>query len=86
MNIEEVMGKYGFRLSAGCSGKAAYTKNVKHNGKRAFISVTNVNGEGFPTAMTDPVREMIYDLKSGDELIPGRDFDSLEAYLRSIQE
>jgi hypothetical protein len=86
MSVEDAMVGHGFRLSAGCSGKAAYTKNVKHQGKRAYVSVTNTGGEGFPTSLEDPVRIVIYDLKSGDELDPGQDFGSLAAYLESVKE
>ncbi len=86
MSVEDVMVKHGFRLSAGCSGKAAYTKNIKHQGKRAYVSVTNKGGEGFPTSLEDPVLVMIYDLKSGDELEPGLDFGSVAAYLESVKE
>ena len=86
MSVEETMAGHGFRLSAGCSGKAAYTKNVKYQGKRAYVSVTNKEGEGFPTSLEDQVRVIIYDLKSGDELEPGQDFDSLSAYLESVED
>jgi len=84
MGIEEVMEKKGFRLSAGCSGQAAYTRFVNYNGKRAYVSVTGVDDEGFPSSLDEPVRVMIYDLRSGDELEPGQDFSSLAIYLESI--
>lgn len=86
MSVEEEMSKHGFRLSASCSGKAAYTKFVKHQGKRAYISVTNVDGDGFPTTLDDPVRVIIYDMRSGDEVEPGQDFSSVGTYLESIGE
>jgi hypothetical protein len=86
MSVEEEMSGHGFRLSAGCSGKAAYTKFVKHEGKRAYISVTSIGTDGFPTTMEEPVRVIVYELRSGDELGPGRDFGSLEAYLDQLEE
>lgn len=85
MGVEEVMTEHGFRLSAGCSGKASYTKHIRHDGKRAYISVTIPAGEGFPTTLEEPVLVTVYDLKSGDELAPGQDFSSLETYLKSIK-
>ena len=54
MSVEDVMVKHGFRLSAGCSGKAAYTKNIKHQGKRAYVSVTNKGGKVFPPHWRTP--------------------------------
>jgi hypothetical protein len=86
MNVEDTMSAHGFKLSAGCSGEAFYTKFVQSRGKRAYVSVTNVEGDGFPTSLEDPVCVVVYDLKSGDELGPGRNFESLSAYLASIEE
>ena len=84
MSVEDEMSKHGFRLSASCSGKAAYTKFVKHQGKSAYISVTNADGEGFPTTLDEPVRVTIYDMRSGDEVEPGKDFGSVGTYLESL--
>jgi hypothetical protein len=86
MNIEEVMKDHGFNLSASCAGKASYTKWVKHNGKRAYITVNDATGESFPTTMEEPVRVTLHDLKSGDELEVPLDISSLSAYLGSLQE
>lgn len=85
MSVEEVMTQHGFRLSAGCSGKASYTKNVKHEGKRAYLSVTVPEGEGFPTTLEEPILVTIYDLKSGDELGVGQKYSSLAAYLETVR-
>ncbi len=84
MSIDETMEAHGFRLSAGCSGEASYTKFVQSHGKRAYVNVTNSGGDGFPTSLDDPVTVAVYDLKSGDELAPGQSFKSLSAYLDSI--
>ena len=84
MNIEQTMSAHGFRLSASCSGEAFYTKFVQSRGKRAYVSVTNVEGTGFPASLEDPVCVVVCDLKSGDELGPGQNFQSLSAYLESI--
>lgn len=84
MSVEETMTARGFRLSAGCSGEASYTKFVQYQGKRAYVSVTNADGKGFPTSLEDPVSVVTYDLRSGDELGPATNFDSLSAYLESI--
>ena len=87
MSVEEQLDSYGFRLAASCSGKAAYTKFVKHEGKRAYISVTSVESENsLPTSLEEQVQVAIYDLKSGDELKPGENFVSLKAFLESLRE
>jgi hypothetical protein len=85
MSIEHVMEEYGFRLSAGCSGKASYVKNIKHDGNRAYLSVTVPDGEGMPTTLEEPVLVTIYDLKSGEPLEEGQDFDSLSEYLEIVK-
>ncbi|MDR3569963.1 MAG: hypothetical protein P4L43_18225 [Syntrophobacteraceae bacterium] len=85
MNVEETMSAHGFRLSAGCSGEAFYTKFIQSGGKRAYVSVTTLDGSGFPTSLEDPVREVVYELKSGEELFPGKNFQSLSVYLDSIE-
>lgn len=84
MNIEEVMKDHGFNLSASCAGKASYTKWIKYQGKRAYISVNDAGGEDLPTSLEEPVRVQVHDLKSGNEL-EGRDISSLSAYLDSLQ-
>jgi len=84
MSVKEEMSKYGFRLSASCSGKAEFTKSVKHQGKSAYISVTNTDGDGIPTTFDEPVRVTIYDMSSGDEVEPGKDFRSVGTFLESI--
>jgi hypothetical protein len=84
--IDEVMKNHGFNLSASCAGKASYTKWVKYNGKRAYITVNDASGESFPTTMEEPVRVTLHDLKSGDELEVPRNINSLSAYLESLQE
>jgi hypothetical protein len=84
MNVEEAMEKHGFRLSASCSGKAAYTKFLKHKGKRAYISITGPGGEGFPATLEEPVRVAIHDLRSGDEVGTPEDFASVNAFLESL--
>ncbi|MGC8493436.1 MAG: hypothetical protein ACP5SH_17045 [Syntrophobacteraceae bacterium] len=86
MNVEETMTARGFRLSAGCSGEASYTKFVQYQGKRAYVSVTNADGKGFPASLEDPVSVVTYELRSGDELGPAMKFDSLSAYLSSVED
>jgi hypothetical protein len=86
MSVEETMGKYGFRISASCAGKATYTKWLKYNGKRAYIAVSDTSGENLPAALDEPVRVVIYESRSGNELEPGRDVDSLRSYLESLKE
>lgn len=86
MSLEEVMKDHGFNFSASCAGKGSYTKWIKHRGKRAYVSVTDANGEGFPASLDEPVRAAIYDLRSGDELEAAQDFGSLRAYLASLPE
>jgi hypothetical protein len=86
MSVEEIMEKHGFRLSASCAGKASYTKFISHEGRRAYVSVTDANGEGFPVSLDEPVRATIYDLRSGDELKDSQNMSSLRSYLESIDE
>ena len=86
MSVEEVMKEHGFNLAASCAGKASFTKWIKYNGKRAYITVNDVTGESFPTTLEEPVRVVIHDLKSGNELEDPRDIGSLNSYLASLQE
>jgi len=86
MSVEEVMATHGFNLSASCAGKASFTKWIKYNGKRAYITVNDGSGESFPTTLEEPVRVTTHDLRSGNELEDPADFNSLNAYLASLQE
>ena len=86
MNVEVVMKRHGFNLSAGCAGIASYTKWVKYEGKRAYISVTDVSGDGLPMTLHEPVRVEIYDLRSGEELEDSQDIRSLSSYLESLDQ
>jgi hypothetical protein len=72
MNLEEIMKTHGFNLSASCAGKASYTKWIKYNGKRAYITVNDESGDNLPTTLEEPVRVAILDHKSGDELEESR--------------
>lgn len=85
MGVEEEMEKHGFRLSASCAGQASYTKFVQHKGRRAYVTVNTIMGEGIPGSMDEPVRVCVFDLRSGDELDNGQDFASLRSYLESIR-
>ena len=84
MSIEEVMTSHGFNFSASCAGKGSYTKWIKYQGKRAYITVNDASGDGFPTTLEEPVRVAIHDLRSGDELEASQDIDSLSSYLESL--
>ena len=84
MNIEEVMKDHGFNLSASCAGKASYTKWIKYQGKRAYITVNDAGGDSLPTSLDEPVRVQVHDLKSGNEL-EGQEVSSLGTYLESLQ-
>lgn len=86
MSVEEVMKSHGFNLSASCAGKASYTKWIKFQGKRAYITVNDASGESFPITLDDPVRVAILDLRSGDELETSQDINSLSSYLESLKE
>jgi hypothetical protein len=86
MNIEEVMKTHGFNLSASCAGKASYTKWIKYNGKRAYITVNDVSGDGFPTTLDEPVQVTVHDLRSGNELEDPQAISSLKSYLDSLTE
>ncbi len=84
MDLEEILKSHGFNLAASCAGTASYTKWIKHKGKRAYITVNDPSGESFPTTLEEPVRVVIHDLKSGNEVEPSQEFSSLEAYLESL--
>lgn len=86
MSVDEVMEKQGFRISASCAGKASYVKWIKHQGKRAYITVTDTSGDGLPGALDEPVKVSICELRSGDEIEPCREVDSLSSYLESLGE
>jgi hypothetical protein len=86
MNVDEEMEKRGFRVSASCAGKASYVKWIKYQGKRAYITVTDKSGDGLPGALDEPVKVAICELRSGEEMEPVRDVDSLNAYLETLGE
>jgi hypothetical protein len=85
MSVEEIMASHGFNLSASCAGKASFTKWIKYNGKRAYITVNDITGESFPTTLEEPVRVTTHDLRSGDELEAPVEFGSLSSYLAALQ-
>jgi hypothetical protein len=84
MTVEEVMKNHGFNLSASCAGKASYTKWIKHQGRRAYITVNDVSGDSFPNTLEEPVRVAIRELRSGDEIGVSREISSLSSYLESL--
>lgn len=86
MSVEDIMEKHGFRISASCAGKASYTKWITHKGKRAYVAVTDVSEEGVPGSLDQPIRVGIYDVRSGDEIEPVQDINSLRSYLESLGE
>jgi hypothetical protein len=86
MSVEDLMEKHGFRIAASCAGKASYTKWINHKGKRAYVTVTDLSEEGIPSSLDEPVRVVIYDLRSGDELEAAQDIPSLSVYLESFEE
>ena len=86
MNVEEIMKTHGFNVSAGCAGIAAYTKWVKHEGRRAYIRVTDVSGDGLPMTLDEPVQVEVYDLGSGEELEDSQHVGSLSSYLESLNQ
>ena len=86
MTIEEMMKDHGFNLSASCAGKASYTKWIKYQGKRAYITVNDVSGDNLPTTLEEPVRVAVHDLKSGNELEDPQNISSLGSYLETLGE
>ena len=84
MSVEEILKEHGYNFSASCGGKASFTKWIKYNGKRAYVTVNDATGDGFPTTLEEPVKVTIHDLKSGDELEPPKDFSSLSIYLAAL--
>jgi hypothetical protein len=85
MSVEEIMEKHGFRLSASCAGTAWYTKFIQYDGRRAYVTVMDKNGEGLPQSLDEPVQVGIYDLSSGDELESSQHMSSLNSYLESLE-
>lgn len=86
MSVEKIMEEHGFSLAASCAGKASFTKWIKYKGKRAYVTVNDLNGDSFPTTLEEPVRVTVHDLKSGDEIEPPQVISSLRAYLESLQD
>ena len=86
MSLDEIMKDHGFRVSASCAGQAWYTKFISYNGRRAYITVMDKEGEGLPQLLDDPVAVVVYDLRSGDELETYPAIDSLKSYLESLKE
>ena len=86
MNVEEVMKSHGFNLSASCAGIASYTRWIKYQGRRAYVTVTDITGKCLPLTLDEPVQVGIYDLKSGDELEDSQVVGSLSSYLESLNE
>jgi len=86
MNVEEVMKSHGFNLSASCAGIASYTRWIKYKGRRAYVTVTDINGKCLPISLDEPVQVRIYDLRSGDELEDSQDVRSLSSYLELLNE
>ena len=86
MSVEDILKEHGFNFSASCGGKASYTKWIKYNGKRAYVTVNDATGDGFPATLEEPVKVIVHDLKSGNELEPPREISSLKVYLESLTE
>ena len=86
MSVEEIMEKHGFRLSASCAGAAWYTKFIKYDGRRAYVTVMDKDGDGLPQSLDEPVQVAIYELRSGDELGSTQNVSSLNSYLESLEE
>jgi hypothetical protein len=86
MSVEEAMEGHGFKVSASCAGQAWYTKFIKYQEKRAYVTVMDNDGEGLPQSLDEPVLVGIYELRSGDELEACQNFSSLRSYLESLKE
>ena len=86
MSVEEIMERHGFRLSASCAGAAWYTKFLEYDGRRAYITVMDKDGDGLPQSLDEPVQVAIYELRSGDELGSTQNISSLNSYLESLEE
>ncbi len=84
MSVEEIMETHGFRIAASCAGTAHYTKSLKHEGKRAYISITDTSGDNVPVTLDESVQVAILALRSGDELEPAETVSSLSSYLETL--
>ena len=78
------MKEHGFRISASCAGQAWYTKFIKYEGRRAYITVMDETGDGLPQKLDEPVQVGLYDLRSGEELVNSCTISSLYDYLESL--
>ena len=85
MSVEEIMEGHGFKISASCAGQAWYTKFIEYQGRRAYVTVADKNGEGLPQSLDEPVRVGIYELRSGEELEDSRNVSSLNSYLECLE-
>ncbi|MBL7180123.1 MAG: hypothetical protein ABIK98_00915 [Pseudomonadota bacterium] len=84
MEIDKIMQAYDFSVSSSCSGFEWYKKTIKHKGKDAFITITDKESSSLPRSMDDPILVEVYDLDSGSELEKGQSFESLKAYLETL--
>lgn len=85
MDMDKLMEDYGFSVSSSCSGFEWYTKSLTHDGKDAYITITNDDGAGLPGSLDAPVLVEIYDFDSGDAIEKSRRFESLKSYLDGFQ-
>jgi len=84
MDVEKIMEDYGFSVSSSCGGFEWFKKTIKHQGKNAFITVTDQESAGLPKSMDDPILVELYDLDTGKELEKCRSFESLKSYLKAL--
>ncbi len=81
MGIDKIMEEHGFEALSSCGGFEWFKKTIKHQGKDAFITVTDQESAGLPKSMDDPILVELYDLDTGKELEKCRSFESLKSYL-----
>ncbi len=84
MELDKMMGQYGFTISSSCSGFEWYMKKIEHKGAEAFITITSDDELHLPESLDDPVFVSISDLNSGNDLETPRRFESLKSYLDTL--
>ena len=84
MELDQIMEKYGFKISSSCSGFEWYIKKVRHKGNDAFVTITADDELHLPDSVDAPVLVSISDMNSGNELEAPQRFESLKSYLDTL--
>ena len=86
MDIDTIMEDHGFSASSSCGGSGWYSKAIKHQGRDAFIAVTDNTGLGLPESLDEPVQVCVYDRDSWEEVDACQNFESLKSYIDALEQ